>query len=184
MSRSSGRRLQSGARHDDEPDGGRLLPGRATHTYYIAADEVTWDFCAVHTAEWRQRQAVRRRGEAVGRAADHHKIGKCPRQALYREYTDATFTQLKPRPQEWEHLGLARPADSRRGWRHDQDCVQEQPERSARACTARRLLREGPKRRRYNDGCPNPAKNRRRQAAAHRLTRGRFPSAPGRPSTR
>ena len=38
-----------------------------------------------------------------------HKIGKVFKKALYREYTDATFTQLKPRTQEWEHLGFLGP---------------------------------------------------------------------------
>jgi hypothetical protein len=29
--------------------------------------------------------------------------------AVYREYTDASFTRLKPRPPEWQHLGLVGP---------------------------------------------------------------------------
>jgi FtsP/CotA-like multicopper oxidase with cupredoxin domain len=31
------------------------------------------------------------------------------RKAIYREYSDATFTELKPRPPEWEHLGILGP---------------------------------------------------------------------------
>ena len=31
------------------------------------------------------------------------------KKALYREYTDASFTELKPRPKEWEHLGFLGP---------------------------------------------------------------------------
>ena len=31
------------------------------------------------------------------------------RKAIYREYTDATFTTLKPRPPQWEHLGILGP---------------------------------------------------------------------------
>ena len=31
------------------------------------------------------------------------------RRRIYREYTDATFTTLKPRPAEWEHLGFLGP---------------------------------------------------------------------------
>jgi FtsP/CotA-like multicopper oxidase with cupredoxin domain len=31
------------------------------------------------------------------------------RKAIYREYTDATFTKLKPRPPQWEHLGILGP---------------------------------------------------------------------------
>jgi FtsP/CotA-like multicopper oxidase with cupredoxin domain len=38
-----------------------------------------------------------------------HRIGKVYRKAVYREYTDGTFTQLKPRPAAWEHLGILGP---------------------------------------------------------------------------
>jgi FtsP/CotA-like multicopper oxidase with cupredoxin domain len=38
-----------------------------------------------------------------------HSIGKVYRKAIYREYTDATFTKLKPRAPEWEHLGILGP---------------------------------------------------------------------------
>jgi FtsP/CotA-like multicopper oxidase with cupredoxin domain len=31
------------------------------------------------------------------------------KKVLYREYTDSTFQTLKPRPQEWEHLGFLGP---------------------------------------------------------------------------
>ena len=31
------------------------------------------------------------------------------RKAIYREYTDATFAALKPRPPQWEHLGILGP---------------------------------------------------------------------------
>ena len=38
------------------------------------------------------------------------RIGKVYYKALYREYTDATFTTLKPVPPEWHHLGTLGPA--------------------------------------------------------------------------
>src|SRR5579862_3384143 len=38
-----------------------------------------------------------------------HAIGKVYRKAVYREYTDASFAKLKPRPSEWEHLGILGP---------------------------------------------------------------------------
>jgi len=37
------------------------------------------------------------------------RIGSKYVKALYREYTDATFTRLKPRPAEWNHLGFLGP---------------------------------------------------------------------------
>jgi hypothetical protein len=38
-----------------------------------------------------------------------HQIGRVNKKAIYREYTDATFTTLKPRAPQDEYLGLARP---------------------------------------------------------------------------
>ena len=42
-------------------------------------------------------------------ASGPRQVGKVVKKAIYREYTDATFTQLKPRPKEWEHLGFLGP---------------------------------------------------------------------------
>jgi FtsP/CotA-like multicopper oxidase with cupredoxin domain len=38
-----------------------------------------------------------------------HRIGRTYWKALYREYTDDTFTALKARAPEWEHLGMLGP---------------------------------------------------------------------------
>ena len=76
-------------------------------TYYVAADEVTWDYAPAGTN--------RITGQPFGAEespwvkSGPHKIGKMYKKALYREYTDSTFTQLKPRPKEWEHLGFLGP---------------------------------------------------------------------------
>jgi hypothetical protein len=35
-----------------------------------------------------------------------HRIGSIYRKAIYREYTDGTFSAVKPRPAEWEHAGI------------------------------------------------------------------------------
>jgi len=75
-----------------------------THTYYIAADAVVWDYAPSGMDETT--------GEPLGEAQAFwiergpHKIGKVYKKALYREYTDSTFSTLKPRPPEWEHLGM------------------------------------------------------------------------------
>jgi FtsP/CotA-like multicopper oxidase with cupredoxin domain len=73
-------------------------------TYYIAADEVDWDYTPrgrnlaglphVETAE-----------DETG-AGLHHRIYH---KAIFREYMDATFKTLKIRPQQWEHLGILGP---------------------------------------------------------------------------
>jgi FtsP/CotA-like multicopper oxidase with cupredoxin domain len=79
----------------------------AIHTYYIAADEVTWDFAPSNTNGVSGKPFGDEERPWVGQGP--HKIGKVFKKALYREYTDATFTQLKQRPPEWEHLGFLGP---------------------------------------------------------------------------
>lgn len=78
-----------------------------THTYYIAADKVSWDY-----APSGMDQITGEPFDSIARIwveSGPHRIGKLYWKALYREYTDATFTTLKPRPPEWEHLGLLGP---------------------------------------------------------------------------
>ena len=78
-----------------------------THTYYIAADEVTWDYAPSNANGVSGQPFGDEEKPWVGQGP--HRIGKVFKKALYREYTDATFTQLKTRPQEWEHLGFLGP---------------------------------------------------------------------------
>lgn len=76
-----------------------------TRTYYVAADPVDWDYAPG--------------GNQLGPKFHHHsqrwiatgpdRIGSTYRKSLYREYTDETFTELKPRPPEWDHLGILGP---------------------------------------------------------------------------
>lgn len=90
---------------------GLRTPDRAsspqTHTHYIAADAVVWDYAPSGMDETT--------GEPFGEAQAFwiergpHKIGKVYKKALYREYTDSTFSTLKPRAPEWEHLGMLGP---------------------------------------------------------------------------
>ncbi|MGB6200331.1 MAG: hypothetical protein WA871_13020 [Candidatus Acidiferrales bacterium] len=71
-------------------------PAGKTRTYYVAADEVNWDY------------APSGRDEAMGMPFDDiaklytesgpHRIGRVYKKAIYREYTDATFSTLKVRP--------------------------------------------------------------------------------------
>lgn len=74
--------------------------------HYIAADEIAWNFapadnvlaemeCCGEAKPWLQRGPER----------------KPPifKKAVFREYTDDTFTQLKPRPPEWAHAGILGP---------------------------------------------------------------------------
>lgn len=76
-------------------------------TYYIAADEVEWDYAPDGVNKMMGMKfdgyaaTFMHRGE--------HSIGKVYRKAVYREYTDATFTTLKPRAQESQYLGILGP---------------------------------------------------------------------------
>jgi FtsP/CotA-like multicopper oxidase with cupredoxin domain len=69
-------------------------------TYYIAADEVLWNY-APSGKDMIANKAL------PPLAASQ--LGWTYRKALYREYTDATFRHLKPRPQKDDYLGLLGP---------------------------------------------------------------------------
>jgi len=80
-----------------------------TRTFYIAADTVVWDYApsgmnrvsgAPFTAE-----------ESLFAEQDEEKtrIGRRYKKALYQEYTDASFSTLKVRSAEWQHLGALGP---------------------------------------------------------------------------
>ncbi len=81
--------------------------GGVAHDYYIAADEVAWDY-----APSGLNQIT---GEPFDKLAKFFvesgptQIGRVYRKAIYREYTDETFTTRKPRSPEWEHLGILGP---------------------------------------------------------------------------
>jgi len=84
----------------EKPSSRPTAPGKV-RTYYIAADEVSWNY------------APRGRG-LTGTPTSENEAAEGGsntvfRKAIYREYTDATFTILKPRPPEWEHLGILGP---------------------------------------------------------------------------
>jgi hypothetical protein len=82
-------------------------PAGRTRTYYIAADEVEWDYAPLGIDAFR--------GEPFGDEAkvfvenNEERIGRVYIKALYREYTDESFTVLKPIPPQWEHLGTLGP---------------------------------------------------------------------------
>ena len=82
-------------------------------TYYIAADEVPWDYVpgGMDGISAMPFKAV---GLFIGGTSPGAKPVEKPVptsyvKALYREYTDNTFHTLKPRSAEWEHLGFMGP---------------------------------------------------------------------------
>lgn len=83
-------------------------PGSAgtTHTYYIAADEVPWDFVPGGVDEIAGRAFA---DSVFFRSRPPRPVATTYTKVLYREYTDSTFRTLKPRGAEWEHLGFLGP---------------------------------------------------------------------------
>ncbi len=77
------------------------------HTYYIAADEVEWDYAP---SGMNKIMGMKFEGGPLTFVEQGpHRIGKVYRKAIYREYTDESFSHLKPRAPEWEHAGILGP---------------------------------------------------------------------------
>ncbi|HET7479165.1 MAG TPA: multicopper oxidase domain-containing protein, partial [Rubrobacteraceae bacterium] len=76
-------------------------------TYYIAADEVPWDYAPSGKNEITGEPFDDVANVFVKNGPD--RIGHVYRKAQYREYTDATFEHLKPRPADEEYLGILGP---------------------------------------------------------------------------
>ena len=78
-----------------------------TRTYYIAADEVDWNYVPSGINQISGKPFTMM--ERAYTANSPHRIGPIYRKAIYREYTDATFTKLKPRPADQQYLGILGP---------------------------------------------------------------------------
>jgi manganese oxidase len=79
-----------------------------TRTFYIAVDEIDWDYTPMGMDK--MMGMAPDKNSKMYFESDKHQIGHIYRKAVYREYTDATFTKLKPRGPDWEHLGMLGPA--------------------------------------------------------------------------
>ncbi len=78
-----------------------------TRTYFIAADEVDWDYAP---GGINKMMGMKFEGySTVFTERGPHRIGTVYRKAVYREYTDITFAHLKPRAPEWDHTGILGP---------------------------------------------------------------------------
>ncbi|HEU4792301.1 MAG TPA: multicopper oxidase domain-containing protein [Nitrolancea sp.] len=101
----------SATEHSTTPHTSAATPSLGTgqaRTYYIAADEVDWDY-----APDGQNQIT---GQPFDDAANvfvengPDRIGKVYHKSLYREYTDQSFTTRKEADPKWQHLGMLGPA--------------------------------------------------------------------------
>jgi manganese oxidase len=78
-----------------------------TRTYYIAVDEINWDYAPSGIDQMTGKPFDHMAMMYIEQGKD--RIGKTYRKAVYHEYTDSTFSTLKPRAAEWQHLGLLGP---------------------------------------------------------------------------
>lgn len=79
----------------------------STRMYYVAAEIVDWDFAPSGTNQITGQPFAG--FDSLFFVPQSEAIGRVYRKALYREYTDSTFSTLKPRAPEWEHLGMLGP---------------------------------------------------------------------------
>lgn len=81
--------------------------GGKTRVYYIAADEVDWDYAPSGLNQITGEPFTEAENVFVQQGPS--RIGHVYRKGQYREYTDATFTTLKPIAPQWRHLGILGP---------------------------------------------------------------------------
>ena len=81
------------------------LAGR-TRTYYIAADEVEWNYVPGGVDEIAGTPFTE---TGYFQKSGARAVGTVYKKLLLREYTDEAFRTLKQRPPEWEHLGFLGP---------------------------------------------------------------------------
>ena len=75
--------------------------------YYLAADPVEWNYAPAGTNLITGKPFGEVENVFVGVGPD--RIGPVYTKSVFQEYTDATFTSLRPRAPEWEHLGMLGP---------------------------------------------------------------------------
>ncbi|MDQ6886888.1 MAG: multicopper oxidase domain-containing protein [Gemmatimonadota bacterium] len=88
------------------PNHNRQSPGQ-TRVYYIAADEVTWDYTPSGRNQITGKPFTP--FQAMFTTRGPTQLGSKSKKALYREYTDASFSALKARAPEDAYLGLLGP---------------------------------------------------------------------------
>uniref|UniRef100_A0A4W3IUZ5 ferroxidase n=1 Tax=Callorhinchus milii TaxID=7868 RepID=A0A4W3IUZ5_CALMI len=76
-------------------------------TYYIAAVEMEWDYSPDRSWELEQHNTTKE--ESYGQVFVGFGIGSKYKKAVYREYTDGTFTRQKIRSPEEQHLEILGP---------------------------------------------------------------------------
>ncbi|CCF84259.1 multicopper oxidase domain-containing protein [Nitrolancea hollandica] len=100
----------SATEHSMTPGASMATPASGTgqtRTYYIAADEVDWNYAPSDRNQITGQPFDDEANVFVENGPD--RIGKVYHKSLYREYTDQTFTTLKETDPKWQHLGTLGP---------------------------------------------------------------------------
>ncbi|KFP78052.1 Hephaestin, partial [Acanthisitta chloris] len=87
-------------------------PGRqylGVRTYYIAAEEVEWDYAPNRTWERERHSHAADSYADVFLSTENGLLGSRYKKAVYREYTDGTFQTPKARINAEQHLGILGP---------------------------------------------------------------------------
>lgn len=81
--------------------------GGQVRTYYVTAEEIDWDYAplGIDMGTGKPFEGT----AAAYTQAGPNRIGRVYRKAVYREYTDATFTTRKRRAPQDEYMGLLGP---------------------------------------------------------------------------
>ena len=97
----------SSSGHKGSDSGGTGASGGVVRTYYIAADEVRWNYAPLR----RDRITGKPFGEAADVFVKHarNRIGSTYTKCIYRGYTDGTFSSRQPRPTADAYLGFLGP---------------------------------------------------------------------------
>lgn len=101
----------SATEHGAIPQASAATPASGTgktRTYYIAADEVDWDYAP----DGRNRITGQPFDDAANVFVENgpDRIGKVYHKSIYREYTDQSFATRKEADPKWQHLGTLGPA--------------------------------------------------------------------------
>jgi hephaestin len=86
----------------------RRTSGGITRTYYLAADEVDWNYTPADS-NLTMGMSLPKAPFAITNAPDSTPPARVFHKAIFREYTDSTFTTLKARPARWAHLQMLGP---------------------------------------------------------------------------
>ncbi|XP_051718062.1 ferroxidase HEPHL1-like isoform X3 [Ctenopharyngodon idella] len=78
--------------------------------YYIAAEEVMWNYAPNRTWELEKHNTTLKESPgSIYLEQSYNQIGAEYKKVVFREYTDGTFTEKKPRHLDEEHLGIMGP---------------------------------------------------------------------------